>query len=239
MNSHDYARQTKISADEWLLRVQKGGYRYTSTNWYRALRTLEAEAKQPAAPFLPVMFTAQDPLAVLNHRWPGRVALSADLAYRAAVIDAAPKLKDRGFSLYAWCDCKPGQTLPQEAIKLTADLGLAGWIGEMESAEAADNCLQAGATEVIGNASALTEAQRQEVIRRGIVFHMECYWGDGSPPPSQTSAMGIPARLAPGIYPACRPAADYVADMPALKIGGGALGGIYYAEGGDWTAFLP
>lgn len=97
--------------------------------------------------------------------------------------------------------------------------------------------------EIIGNASSLTEAQRQEIIRmigtgQLEAFHAEAYWGDSQGAPSTVSAQGIPARLAPGIYPQCHTAPEYVADMPALKIHGGALGAIYYAEGGDWTAFL-
>ena len=70
-----------------------------------------APTQPPVAAFSPVMFTAQDPLAVLNHPWPGRVALSADHAFRDAVLDALPALRGKGFRLYAWCDCKPGRAV--------------------------------------------------------------------------------------------------------------------------------
>lgn len=46
--SLDRARKTKISFDEWVLKLRKPGYRYMGTEWYRAGKALEAEAKQLA-----------------------------------------------------------------------------------------------------------------------------------------------------------------------------------------------
>lgn len=188
--------------------------------------------------YQPVMFTAQDPLAVLSHPWSGRVALSADRAYRDAVVATAPELRRHGYWLYAWCDCRSDGTLPGEAVQLVKLLKLDGWIGQAESEDECWNAIDAGATEIVGNASALEQGTQLEIIRRDITFHQECYWGDSSPAPSQTDAQGIPAKLVVGLYPPCHKAAEYAADLPALVGPGGALGGIYYAEGGDdWTVF--
>lgn len=94
----------------------------------------------PVVSFTPVMFTAQNPLAVLDHPWPGRVALSADHAFRAAVEAAIPILRARGFELWAWCDSRPAPdgTPPEEAIALAKRHGLAGVVLQAESVAEAD-----------------------------------------------------------------------------------------------------
>ena len=83
-SSADYAKAARFTFDEWCnLMRSRASYDYKKTSWYKAGKALEAEAKpvpppvpppKPAPALAPVMFTAQDPLAVLQHPWSGRVA---------------------------------------------------------------------------------------------------------------------------------------------------------------------
>lgn len=202
-----------------------------------------ASSPPPPAPpsaFRPILLTAENPLegVMVNGGlpWRGRIGLSADRAYREAVLRDLPTLKTYyPGGLFAWGDC---EATPAAAIVSMADeLHLDGWLGQAESDAQYVNAASRGARELTGDAASLSATHREQITLERITFHQNAYWGDSQGAPSTVSAQGIPARLNVGVYPACRPAADYVRDMPTLAQRGGPLGAIFRAEGGDWTPF--
>jgi hypothetical protein len=123
------------------------------------------------------MFLAQEPLDCLQAPSYMVPVCTADLGYRhyysSSVIQ---QLKDRFGKVEAWCDCKPGQTDYSVAVQMVADLNLNGpaW-GECEAAAAFDNCYNQGGRRMIGNLSALTDAQLAKVAADNAHVTSELY----------------------------------------------------------------
>ena len=167
------------------------------------------------------MFTAWNPILANDTPAGWTVALSADPAYREAVLAAAPHLKQTGRPLAVWADCLT--TLPGEAKALAAHLGIHLVIGQAEKPEEYANSRAAGLTTIVGNGSALEPAQLADAVARSktgaLRFIQECYWGDGYGPPSTVSASGIHAvGLCAGIYSACpHTLDDYYQDLPSMR----------------------
>lgn len=102
MSSLDHARKAKIPVDYWCSRIRLGGYKYENTEWYKALKALEAEAKigagstsptggsggavtpppAPVHPYESLIFCAQDPLTALKAPARYGIVLTADYGPR-------------------------------------------------------------------------------------------------------------------------------------------------------------
>jgi len=184
-----------------------------------------------------VVFTAWNPALALDTPAGWTVGLSADLAYRAAVLAAAPVLHAAGIPVAPWADCS--STPPARITELADQLAAAGvpvafLIGQAETPVEYRNARAAGLRVIIGNASALEPAQLADATARAtagtLTWLQEAYWGDGYGPPSTVSANGIPAAgLVAGVYPPACPhtLADYIADLPSMA----ATCSVYLREG--------
>lgn len=191
-------------------------------------------ASDPFAVYRRVVFTAWEPLSALRFAPGLTVALSADQAYREAVVEAAPALRaTRKFqAIVSWCDCD--KTPAGAAVALSAQLGLDGWIGQAENTVELRNALAAGATVVVGNETSwrddpdLRNLAASRIHDGRLALLQEDYWGEGNPSPDQVDTQGIPPLcFVLGRYGACRPLADYYTALPALR----GAHGLYLAEG--------
>lgn len=88
---------------------------------------------------------------------------TADHAYDKPSPSLIQWLKDQGRPTRSWCDCHT--TFPDEAKKMARDLGLDGWCGEGESANAFQAGVDAGAELMIINLAAVTDDQKEKYIR--------------------------------------------------------------------------
>jgi hypothetical protein len=157
----------------------------------------------PAAvhPYESLIFCAQEPLLV--YRAPLRYAavVSADHAYRAQTITAIPVLQAQGRRVLAWSDCRPAPegTPASEAVRMAADYGLDGWVGQGESAAEFDHAYGAGARAIVGNLSALNSEQKDIIRHREVVFLQEVYKNEdaGLIPNFEN----LPVLVCVGLYP--------------------------------------
>lgn len=178
--SADHARKATISFDEWCLRMQRPGYRYLGSEWYKAGKALEAEAHAAPPPnpgrlsgnrcvyFSQVVDSAITRISELGA---GYTALfSADLNLSkpgSPYFVSDPQLhllRDRGVRIASWCDC---EATPYSAALLMAEqrqLDFAG--GQAETIGQYLRATQGGATHLIGEPSML--AQDADVLNDAI-----------------------------------------------------------------------
>jgi len=161
---------------------------------------LAAEAQLPLPP-LPslvelgrnVMFTAWNPTAALRTPADWKVALSADPAFDAAARAAAPALKKRGLLAVWGVQTQIGaKRIRDFAGQVQADYV----IFQAETAEEYDTAIAAGASLIVGNPNAWTDAQRADCTTRcnagNLAVLFEVYTNAGNPWPDTASSRGVP-----------------------------------------------
>jgi hypothetical protein len=214
----EHAKKTTISCDEWCRRIDdQEDYAYTKTEWWKALRDLEAAKNLPApqppqpsaglaAKAQKLMFCAQSPLTAMGAPASYIPCLTADPAY-AGFVNASviSQLRSKFRTIAAW----GVQTqIPAQAIRdFQARWGLNYSIFQGETDEEYVTAIQAGADVVVGNSNAWTEAHRAEAadrVNRGqLAFCFECYTNEGAPWPEASSSAGVPAAsFCLGLYAA-------------------------------------
>jgi hypothetical protein len=156
-----------------------------------------------------IVFTAQDPLAALETPPHYKIAVSADPAYRIAVLSAIPEFKKRGRTLFSWSDCR--FTSAAEARSLAETYNLAGWIGQGETPAEFDHAIEAGAQLLVGNPNSWGDPgdeSRRDLAKRRIAegtfaLICECYRSEsGHPWPDEYGTQGVDvASWCIGVYP--------------------------------------
>lgn len=189
-----HVKKTTISADEYLRRVDDiESYAYKSTEWYKAIKALEAAAKTPVQPpgsGHPLAANARYILfgdtqvmdAALGAPAKYKVALSADPAFAAeATKENVAGLRAAGHRVCSWCDCE--STLPPAAINLASRLALDGWIGQAETFAQYSNATAVWlppAVAIVGNLTALDQWQVDEIRQfKSPPFVQEDFWNEG------------------------------------------------------------
>lgn len=209
--SIDHARNTTISADEFLNRVRHGfrdaDYAYEKTEWFKALKALEREAKTVPAPVPPpthvrravrtVYFSAVTDFACQRFADLGSgytALLSADLNLAVpggkywATDDQLRVLRSGGSLVGSWCDCSA--TPYHYAEKLYQDRRLDLATGQFESDAEYDELVANGVTFAIGNPANLTASRLEHAVRlseRGLLDAI----GEVMNPDPTYSAQGV------------------------------------------------
>lgn len=199
-------RSATIPLDEFIHRVRYGyrgaPYNEKATAYYKAW----AAARQvgptppPPPPTPPPavdnslgkawIFMAQEPDRAIWYPSYYGIAFTADPAYPKPSASTLSILRSRGQRIRSWCDCH--STFPATAISMAVSLGLDGWIGEGESAPACQVAFDAGAQLVIGNLSALTEAQKDWIRRGKSVWINELYLNQDESRAQREDWMNLP-----------------------------------------------
>ena len=176
MSSIDEARAAQISWDEWCLRVSKGGYRYTTTHWYRAGRALEQEAKAPPPPpptsgagkrcvyFSNVTDEACAAFAALGPGYTALLTADPNPAYHCSNAQLAT-LKSGGGKVASWCDCS--STPYSAAVAMAQSRGLAFAGGQAEDEDQYLQAIDQGCTHIIGNPANLGNSLHDAIDRAG------------------------------------------------------------------------
>jgi hypothetical protein len=133
--------------------------------------------KPPPGPNLALaqswIFMGQQPNNCLIYPSYYGVAFTADRAYERPTPALIQQLRSRGQRIRSWCDCHT--TFPDEAKAMAQQLGLDGWIGEGESSAAFRTAVNAGAQIIVGNLSALTDEDRNDIRTGRVLFINELY----------------------------------------------------------------
>ncbi len=189
MTSADYAKATTLQVDQWLHNIAtKPSYAYKTTNWYKALKALEAEAKTPAppptpppgpdplAPYRKLLFMAQSPLDALQAGPGWTVLFTADPAYDSwATKSAADQMRAAGQQVGVWY--VPTEVTEARADEVAARLGTTFILGQCETSGQFDASVVQGCKAMVGNLSALEPPQLALVALGVRIVINETYYG--------------------------------------------------------------